>query len=202
MNGEDSTTGKSGSLQDLHKTPDLSGLKVCHFCWLPTLAIQDYTKLLELNPDWTYPYVIRGTVHARKNEFDLAIQDFTKYLDFNNPYNAFVNHLRGSAYYSKGELDLALQDFDKALALDPDDSNSYFSRSLVWLCMSKWTSAESDLTSARSKGLDITTAFSDMYRSVEDFEQKHGVKLPVGIASMLSIKRESTEGHRRIPEGG
>ena len=36
LNGEDSTTGKSGSLQDLHKTPDLSGLKVCHFCWLPT----------------------------------------------------------------------------------------------------------------------------------------------------------------------
>ena len=41
-----------------------------------------------------------------------------------------------------------------------------------------------------------------MYRSVEDFEQKHGVKLPVGIASMLSTKPESTEGHRRIPEGG
>ena len=166
------------------------------------LAIQDYTKLLELDPDWTYPYVIRGTVHARKNEVDLAIQDYTKYLDFNNPYNAFVNHLRGSAYYSKGELDLAIQDFDKALALDPDHSFSYFSRSLVWLCMSKWTGAESDLTSARSKGLDITTAFSDMYRSVEDFEQKHGVKLPVGIASMLSTKPESTEGHRRIPEGG
>ena len=164
------------------------------------LAIQDYTKLLELDPDWTYPYVIRGTVHARKNEVDLAIQDYTKYLDFNNPYNAFVNHLRGSAYYSKGEFDLAIQDFDKALALDPDHSFSYFSRSLVWLCMSKWTSAESDLTSARSKGLDITTAFSDMYRSVEDFEQKHRVKLPVGIASMLSTKPESTEGHRRIPE--
>ena len=37
-NGEDSTTGTSGSLQDLHKTPDLSALKVCHFCWLPTVV--------------------------------------------------------------------------------------------------------------------------------------------------------------------
>ncbi len=37
-NGEDSTTGKSGSFPDLHKPPDLSGLKVCHFCWLPTLS--------------------------------------------------------------------------------------------------------------------------------------------------------------------
>ena len=35
--GEDSTTGPSGSLQDLKLTPDLSGLKVSHFCWLPTI---------------------------------------------------------------------------------------------------------------------------------------------------------------------
>ena len=35
-NGEDSTTWSSGSLRDLNPTSDLSGLKVCHFCWLPT----------------------------------------------------------------------------------------------------------------------------------------------------------------------
>ena len=155
------------------------------------LAIQDYTKSLDLNPDYVVTYLSRGRAYYDKGEFDLAIQDYTKSLDL-NPDSAVTYWGRGSAYYSKGEFAPALQDFDKALALDPDDSYSYFSRSLVWLCMSKWTSAESDLTSAltsaRSKELDITTAFSDMYRSVEDFEQKHGVKLPVGIASMLSTK--------------
>ena len=35
-NGEDSTTGSSGSSPDLHPTPDLSALEVSHFCWLPT----------------------------------------------------------------------------------------------------------------------------------------------------------------------
>ena len=35
-NGEDGTTGLSGSLQDLHPAPDLSALEVSHFCWLPT----------------------------------------------------------------------------------------------------------------------------------------------------------------------
>ena len=35
-NGEDSTIGPSGSLRDLYPTPDLSGLKVSHFCWLLT----------------------------------------------------------------------------------------------------------------------------------------------------------------------
>ena len=151
------------------------------------LAIQDFDKALALDPDDAATYWSRGDVYYSKDEFDLAIQDYTKSLDL-NPDNAVTYNLRGSAYYSKGEFDLAIQDFDKALALDPDHSFSYFRRSLVWLCMSKWTSAESDLTSARSKGLDITTVFSNMYRSVEDFEQKHRVKLPVGIASMLSTK--------------
>ena len=151
------------------------------------LAIQDYTKSLDLNPDNVVTYLSRGRAYYDKGEFDLAIQDYTKSLDL-NPDSAVTYWGRGPAYYSKGEFDPALQDFDKALALDPDDSYSYFSRSLVWLCMSKWTDAESDLTSARSKGHDITTAFSDMYRSVEDFEQKHEVKLPPVIASMLSTK--------------
>ena len=35
-NGEDSTTGPSGSLCDLNPTPDLSAIKLSHFCGLPT----------------------------------------------------------------------------------------------------------------------------------------------------------------------
>ena len=35
-NGGDSTTVPSGSLRDLHPTPDLSCLKMYHFCWVPT----------------------------------------------------------------------------------------------------------------------------------------------------------------------
>ena len=35
-NGEHVTTAPSGSSLDLHPTPDLSGLKVSHFCWLLT----------------------------------------------------------------------------------------------------------------------------------------------------------------------
>ena len=45
-NGEDSTTGQSGSLQDLHKTPDLSGLKVCQVCWLPTVPAAEAVRLV------------------------------------------------------------------------------------------------------------------------------------------------------------
>ena len=38
-NGEDSKTRPSGSLRNLNPIPDLSGLKVSHFCWLPTVVV-------------------------------------------------------------------------------------------------------------------------------------------------------------------
>jgi transposase-like protein len=36
-NGEDATTGFSGSSPHLHPSPDLSALKVSHYCWLLTM---------------------------------------------------------------------------------------------------------------------------------------------------------------------
>ena len=168
----------------------------------PDLAIQDYNKSIELDPGRGNAYLSRAVAYYyAKGERDLAIQDYTKLIEL-NPDEAVPYILRGYAYTHKREFGLAIQDYTKLIELNPDEAGTYFSRSLVWLCMSKWTDAESDLTSARSKGLDITTAFSAMYRSVEDFEQKNEVKLPPVIASMLSTKPESTEGHRRIPEGG
>ena len=151
------------------------------------LAIQDYDKALELDPDNARAYLFRGVAYRRLSGHAPAIQDFNKSLDL-DPVNATTYFNRGNVYYDTGEFALAIQDFNKALALDPDDTNSYFSRSLVWLCMSKWIDAKSDLTSAKSKGYDITSAFSSMYRSVEDFEQTHGVNLPAEIASMLLNK--------------
>ena len=165
-------------------------------------AIQDYTKSLELDPDDAVAYHFpRHPLTTKQEVMTVPYRTIPNHSSWTQTTQSSITYVAPFTYETRS-YDRAIQDFDKALALDPDHSFSYFRRSLVWLCMSKWTSAESDLTSARSKGIDFTTAFSDMYRSVEDFEQKHGVKLPVGIASMLSIKPESTEGHRRIPEGG
>ena len=151
------------------------------------LAVQDVEKILTLSPKTAEAYFHRGFAHYATGELDLAIRDFDKALDL-DPDSVEAYSYRGLAHKGKDDLELAMQDFDKALALNPDDANSYFNRSLVWLCMSEWTEAESDLVSARGKGHDITRAFSGMYRSLEDFEQTHGVKLPPKIVSMLSTK--------------
>ena len=46
--------------------------------------------------------------------------------------------------------------------------------------------AQSDLTVARDKGIDIIAAFRNDYSSVQDFEQRNEVKLPADLAEMLT----------------
>ena len=46
--------------------------------------------------------------------------------------------------------------------------------------------AKSDLTTAKSVVIDISTAVCKKYKSVEDFEQKTGIQLPKDIAAMLT----------------
>ena len=166
------------------------------------LAIQDYTKSIDLNPDSAGMYRSRAVAYQFfEGKVDLAIQDYTKSIEL-DPNEQFGYILRCNAYTEKGDFALAILDNTKLIELETDNVYWYFNRSFLWLRMSKWTDAEADLTSARNKGLDITTVFSRMYGSVEDFEQKNEVKLPPVIASMLSTIPESTEGNRRIPEGG
>ena len=148
-------------------------------------AIKEFNQALTLNPNNYDAYFSRGVSHYNKGDFDRAIQDFNKGLIL-NPDNPDFYFIRGNAYYSKGEIDHAIQDFNTVLTLDSGNASAYFSRSLVWLCMSKWSEARSDLTTARSGGFDIAAGFLEMCVSVENFERRHHVKLPADIASMLT----------------
>ena len=51
----------------------------------------------------------------------------------------------------------------------------------------EWEKAKSDLTIARNMGEDIVALFRNSFSSLEDFEQKQGVKLPADIAALLTL---------------
>ena len=53
------------------------------------------------------------------------------------------------------------------------------------LHMEDWEKAESDLTTAKNKGMDIVAAFRERYASISYLEKEIGVKLPEDIAAML-----------------
>ena len=149
-------------------------------------AIRDATKAIELKPDYADAYAIRGNAYARQGQADRAIRDATKATELKPDYDmAYL--VRGGAYGRKGELDRALQDFTKALELNPNSSQAYYARGIVHLSLGEWQKA-SDLTAAKSMGLDISASFRRDNNNVAAFEQKIGVKLPEDITAMLAEK--------------
>ena len=182
------------------------------------LAIKDFTKAIELNPefaeaynnlgnvyddkgdfdkaivnfntaikfksDFVDAYVNRGVAYGKRDEFNKAINDFTTAIDL-DPGHAGAYFNRGNAYLLKGDLEKAIENYDTSIKLDPDDAQSYCHRGLARLHLKKWDRAKTDLTAAKDRGVDIVSAFHNLYRDVATFERRNSVKLPKDIVEML-----------------
>ena len=154
------------------------------------LAIEDYTTAIKLYPGDADIYNNRGVAYLSKSKFDLAIQDFDMATRLKpDLVSVYVN--RGLAYLSKNEVNQAVDDYNMAIRLDPKLAPAYYNRGLVRLYLREWERAKSDLTTARDIGLDIIAAFHSTYESVEAYERRNRVKLPVDIAAMLTQRRRS-----------
>ena len=88
-------------------------------------AIDDYSQLIELDPDEADHYDSRGSVYLEVHEFDGAIADYTKAIELDPSDSEYhedggYHYNRGVAYRGKGDIDRAVVDFKKALSLNPD----------------------------------------------------------------------------------
>ena len=64
------------------------------------IAIEDCDKAIQLNPDLTDAYVVRGNAYRDKGKFDIAIMDYSKAIRLKPDYvDAYI--VRGNAYNSK-----------------------------------------------------------------------------------------------------
>ena len=162
-------------------------------------AIQDYTKVIEWNPEGADGYYNRGTAYGQSNELDLAIEDFNKAIELTPEY-AEVYYNRGTAYNYKGEYDMAISDYTKVIALNPGNANAYYNRAKVWLNQGQWAKAKADLMTAKEMGVDIIGDFQKNYENVEAFEAKTGIKLPEDIAALLRLG--GARGTLRRPRAG
>ena len=150
-------------------------------------AIADFTKVIMLNPNYADAYYDRGIAYGKKRDFDHAIRDYTRAIEL-NPIHTEAYCNRGSAYFCNGEFDLAIADYTKAIKLDPDSGEVYCNRGLAWLVLQDWDKARTDLAAAKRIGLEVSTWFHKLYKSVADFERIIDAKLPENIAAMLTPK--------------
>ena len=148
-------------------------------------AIAIFSKAIDLKPDFATAYYNRGGAYYLKQEFECAIGDFTKAIELKSDFAAAYNN-RAGLYYNKGDYDRAIEDYSKTIELEPELAEAYYNRGEAWLHLEQWENAKSDLTTAKSMGINLLTAFDYLYESVQDFEQANGVKVPEDIATLFS----------------
>jgi tetratricopeptide (TPR) repeat protein len=68
-------------------------------------VIEDYSKALKLDPDFTYAYFNRANVKMRNNDFSGAVDDFSKSL--------VADPMFSEAYFNRGLMLIFLQEVEK-----------------------------------------------------------------------------------------
>lgn len=107
------------------------------------LAIENFTKSLELNPDDPITLNNRGNVYLSTGEFDKAIGDYDKAISLKPGLPmAWMN--RGNAYLYKKELNRAIDDYSKAIELDPKDDAAWKNRASAYISLGKLRMAFED----------------------------------------------------------
>ncbi|BAZ13230.1 tetratricopeptide repeat protein [Calothrix sp. NIES-4071] len=133
------------------------------------LAIADYTKAIQINPQDAQAYSNRGVVYASEKKSDLAIADYTKAIQINPQFaNAYYN--RGIVYASEKKSDLAIADYTKAIQINPQDAQAYYNRGNRYADQKKSDLAIADYT----KAIQINPQFANAYynRGIVYVDQK------------------------------
>ncbi len=79
-------------------------------------AIEDFNKVIALDPNDAKAYYNRGSAYSSKGQHDMAIEDCNRAIVI-NPNDAGAYNNRGIAYEMKGNIDKAIEDFKKACDL-------------------------------------------------------------------------------------
>jgi protein O-mannosyl-transferase len=111
------------------------------------LAMADFNKAIELDPNYAQAYYNRGTAYEDENEHDLALADLNKAIELDPEFSLAYNN-RGNVFLNQNKYDLALADFNKAIKLNPGLSQAYNSRGNALANTKRYDQALADLNKA------------------------------------------------------
>jgi tetratricopeptide (TPR) repeat protein len=152
------------------------------------LAITDFTKAIELEPNWFQGYNSRGNAYCGQRKLILAISDHTKAIEL-APYDANTHYCRGIAYYAQEQFDLAIADFTKAMGLDSNYFEKFLNLFIVSTSLKKSMLFDVIKTLPSIKQipllnqcLDINSELGNKFFQPEDwYEKVHGCNLKNGM---------------------
>ena len=120
-------------------------------------AVEDFSRALEISPNYVDALINRGRALARLGKFNDALIDFNHALKFEK-YDPEIYNRRGEIYLQNNMYDQSIKDFTAALVLDPMYSYAYLNRGRAYSGKGMPEEAMRDFKEAIRSDLESTPA--------------------------------------------
>ena len=118
------------------------------------LAIQAFTRAVDLKPDYAEAYLNRALAYCALKQFDRAMPDFDASIRL-QPGNPKAWLWRGETRLLGEDREGALQDYSRSLDLDPGFSAAWYARAKVNARLGRNADALQDFLHARELGYPV-----------------------------------------------
>lgn len=103
-------------------------------------SINFYEKIINLKPDWDWPYTNRGVALYKKGMLEEAIRDFDRALE-KNPNSTLSSYNKGLVLVDIGKVDIAIKLFENILDKQPLDSAAWNAKGFALTKLEKYKDA-------------------------------------------------------------
>ena len=130
----------------------------CYHLGLYDIAIANYDKAIQLEPDHATAYIVRGNAKSELDQHFAAISDYDKAIQ-RKPDIAYAYFMRGVAKDDLGQYFAAISDYDKAIQLELDHATAYIFRGNAKILINQYFAAISDFDKAIQLKPDDASAY-------------------------------------------
>ncbi len=111
------------------------------------LALADYSKALEINPEYAKAYNNRGVAYAGMHRYQEAMDDYNRSIELDPDYAQVYNN-RCVLYGRLGEFERTIEDCTRAIEINPNLHDSYYNRGKAYFKLKRYESAIRDYSMA------------------------------------------------------
>ena len=155
-------------------------------------AIDNYNKVIKLDPVHVEAYYHRGKAHYHIDEIPEAIQSFSKVIEL-NPKHAEAYYHRGIARYHINEFPKAIQDYNQAIALNREYVEAYHSRGRAYYHIDEIPEAIQSF----SKAIELNPKHAEAYyhRGIARYHINEFPKAIQDYNQAIALNREYVEAY-------
>ena len=150
-------------------------------------AIADYSRAIEIDPQYGNAFFGRGTAFEAKGDHNRAIADLSKAIEI-TPQNADAFYDRGLAHRAKGEIDAAIADYTHAIELIDCTRQADNSRSKAFEAKGEFDRASADHKKAVEVGLPSTMSWKISGRAQCPVASKSNLPRAISLRSTSSVE--------------